>query len=121
MPSNTEDAFEIEFVYRSPNVSIEGIFSPLVHRFSTELQFDSVRVEDRRSSTKRSSSWNRRCVLALRSGLKNSLQIRLWRKVGKTFVRLRILQRLDVEHTTAICRDHFDGWFRVTPDEIASS
>jgi len=98
---------------------VEGIFTPLVDKLSTEMYFDRIHVDDS-SPAGNSRSWNRRCVLALRSGIKQSLKIKLVRGVGRTIVRLQIMEKNDMQRTIAICRDHFDNWFAVRLEERTS-
>ena len=118
--SSDGDHISAEWVYANAQAGMEGVFPPLVNELSTEVTFDKVKFEyDRTASLATERPWNRRCVMALRRGIYGVLRINLVREVGRTIVRLRIMKQSDVRRVLVICREHFDAWFKVTPEESA--
>lgn len=108
-----------EWVYTDGQTGVEGVFPPLVDQLSKEVKFDKVQFGyDKEDLPKEGQRpWDRRCVLALRRGIYRVLRINLVREVGRTVVRLRIMKQSDVRRVLVICREHFDTWFNVTPEE----
>ena len=96
--------------YPASDVGVEGILTDLPGKLSTVLEYDRVGLEGL-TAPKRITLWFRR-------GARRIFEVRMVRRGGRWLVGIGGLDPTGVYRGILICRDHFDRWFGVRPQEI---
>jgi hypothetical protein len=96
--------------YPASDVAVEGILTDLPGKLSTVLEYDRVGLEGL-TTPKRITLWFRR-------GARRIFEVRMVRRGGRWLVGIGGLDPARVYRGILICRDHFDCWFGVSPQEV---
>ena len=96
--------------YPASDVAVEGILADLPGKLSTVLEYDRVGLEGL-TTPKRITLWFRR-------GARRVFEVRMVRCGGRWLVGIGGLDPSRVYRGILICRDHFDRWFGVSPQDV---
>jgi hypothetical protein len=99
-----------QFEYPSSDVSVEGVFADLPRKLSGVLEYDTLVLDALPAS--------KRCTLWFRRKARQIFEISLVRRGGRCLVVVGGLDPDRVMHSIFVCRDHFDHWFGITPQDI---
>jgi hypothetical protein len=102
---------ETVLVYPSDR-PMEGVFTPLAAELMPIFEYDTLRVDERRSRRVH------RIALQLRQAGKRIFHIRLARKGGRLLVALSGADPGRALRGIRVCRDHFDHWFGISASDI---
>ena len=108
MSTSEENPERVE--YRDSGVGTDGILSELPAKLAGTLEFDGLKLDEQPAS--------KRVTLWFRSGAKYVFRIRMIRKGGRYMVEMGGLDPIKVLRGVAVCKRHFDQWFKITPRDV---
>jgi hypothetical protein len=96
--------------YRAPAAALEGSLAELPFKLTEHVEYDAISLDGRPAS---------KCVtLWFRSGAKKVFHVRVIRKTGRFLIEMGGLEPRVVLSAVKVCRNHFDDWFKITPEDI---
>jgi len=96
--------------YSAAKGADEGVFVPLLPRLSRLSGANDFSLEGKPTS--------KRLTLWIRHGAKKVFYVSLIRRTGKCMIEMGGLSPAQGLAFVRTCRDHFDQWFGLAPDEI---
>lgn len=100
--------------YACPNASTDGMFTPLVCSLALTLAPSSIDLAPVPTARKRLTLWFRR-------GAKRIFYVSVIRKTGSYVIRMGGIDPSEALNAIHICRDHFDNWFQISPEDVSST
>jgi hypothetical protein len=98
--------------YRVSESGSDGALSELPGKLSRVIEFDNMDLDGVPNS--------KRLTLWFRNGAKRIFHIRMFRTGGRCVVEMGGLDPAQVLKGIAVCRDHFDRWFGISPRDITA-
>ena len=95
--------------YRS-QADIDGIVVSLLPQLAPELKFNSLTLE--------LNQRDKEMTLRFRNGAKRLFYISFVRKTARWLIEMGGGEPAQVLEAINICRDHFDEWFGIEPEDI---
>jgi hypothetical protein len=90
---------------------MDGVLTPLAKDLMPVLNFDALRLDERRGRVQR-------FALHIRTAGKRVFHIRLVRKGARFLVTLGGVEPEKALAGIRVCRDYFDRWFGITGKEV---
>ena len=99
--------------YPAEGASTEGVFTPIVGDLVSLTGANSVDLTE--------AAGGRRLALLFRRGATRVLRLSLVRRTGRCVVELAGMDPGRILAAMRLCREHFDGWFGISPERLAAT